>query len=283
MRNEVIIQGVHRNMYDRCIELAGGKIVQVGDDSGTSVREYRKAFNERTAAVVYFVYDPKKGTLPGQKVIEIAHEHKVPVIMDAAAELPPVSNLTKFTKMGADLVIFSGGKDIRGPNSTGLLIGKKGLVSTAMKLGPHSYEVIRPKLNPHRSTIIFSGRPMKTSKEDVFGVIQALSEYLEVDHDERVAQFRKRVDRMVRALSGHKSAKVSKMMPGWGQARPLTIPRVMIQLKTPKAAKAVVAGLKENDPPIYVYSSGKEVFINPQCLKDDEVDIVISRLQQLLK
>ncbi|MDA4136496.1 MAG: aminotransferase class V-fold PLP-dependent enzyme [Thaumarchaeota archaeon] len=283
MRNEVIVQGMHRNMYDRGIELAGCKIVEVGNDEKTSESDFRRAFNDKTAAVVYFVWDPQEGVLPLEKVISIAHEHNVPVITDAAAELPPIENLTRYLKMGSDLAVFSGGKDIAGPNDTGLLLGRKDLVDMAMRLGPHSYEIIDPKLNPYRRTIVFTGRPMKTSKEDVLGLMTALSEYLGTDQGKRIAKYDERVKRMVRALSAQKTAKVSRIWPPYGHPRPLTIPRVELELKTAKAAQALVAGLKQNKPPIYVWNIENKVFINPQCVAEEEDEVIVHRLKQLLR
>ena len=282
MHNEIIVQGMHRNMYDRNLELAGAKIVEVGDDEKTTEDEFRAAFTKDTAAVVYFVWDPQEGVLPLEKVIAIAHEHGVPVITDAAAELPPVENLTKFLKMGSDIVIFSGGKDIAGPNDTGMILGRKELVDICMRMGPHSYEVIDPKLNPYRRTIVFTGRPMKTSKEDVVGLLTALSEYIEVDHDKRIARYGERVDQMVQALSRQKTAKVRKIMPPYGHPRPLTIPRLELELKTQKAAQELVAGLKRNDPPILVWNIGNKVFVNPQCVAEGEDTAIVSRLKKLL-
>ncbi|MDA4113104.1 MAG: hypothetical protein OK474_03570, partial [Thaumarchaeota archaeon] len=198
------------------------------------------------------------------------------------AELPPLENLTKFLKMGSDIVIFSGGKDIAGPNDTGLILGRKELVDLCMRLGPHSYEVTDPKLNPYRRTIVFTGRPMKTSKEDVVGLITALSEYLEVDHDRRIARYSERVDKMVKALSHQKTARVRNILPPYGHPRPLTIPRLELELKTPKAAQELVGGLKRNDPPILVWNIGNKVFVNPQCMAEAEDAIVASRLKKLL-
>ncbi|MGA2666389.1 MAG: aminotransferase class V-fold PLP-dependent enzyme, partial [Nitrososphaerales archaeon] len=230
MKNEVIVQAMHRNMYDRGIELAGGRIVEVGTDERTTEKEFRDAFTERTAAVVYFVWDPQKGVLPLERVLAIAHERGVPVITDAAAELPPAENLTKYLRMGSDLALFSGGKDIAGPNDTGLLLGRKDLVDICHRLGPHSYAVVDPELNLYRRTIVFTGRPMKTSKEDVLGLIAALSEYLRVDHGKRIARLDERVKRMVSSLSGQKTARVARVWPGYGQPRPLSIPRVEIEM-----------------------------------------------------
>ena len=282
MKNEVIVQAMHRNMYDRGIELAGGRIVEVGTDERTTEREFRDAFTDRTAAVVYFVWDPQKGVLPLERVIAIAHERGVPVITDGAAELPPVENLTRYLRMGSDIALFSGGKDIGGPNDTGLLLGRKDLVDICHRLGPHSYEVVDPKLNLYRRTIVFTGRPMKTSKEDVLGLIAALSEYLRVDHTKRIARFDERAKRMARSLSGQTTARARRVWPGYGQPRPLSVPRLELEMETPRAAQALVAELKRSDPPIYVTIIGKSVFVNPPCMAEAEDELVVSRLREIL-
>ena len=93
MANEVVVQKLHRNMYDRNIEVVGGRIVEVGNEKETSANDLKQALTKRTAAVAYFAFDPEEGVLPLEKVLDISHGHGTPVIVDAAAELPPVSNL----------------------------------------------------------------------------------------------------------------------------------------------------------------------------------------------
>ena len=123
---------------------------------------------------------------------------------------------------------------------------------------------------------------MKTSKEDVVGLLTALSEYIEVDHDKRIARYAERVDKMVEALSRQKTAKARKILPPYGHPRPLTIPRLELELKTQKAAQELVAGLKRNDPPILVWNIGNKVFVNPQCVAEGEDVAIVSRLKKLL-
>src|SRR5579872_738336 len=134
MKDEVLVQSLHRNMYDYPLGFTGAKIVEVGSESGTNGEDFEKAITNQTVATVYFVYDPKKGVLPLPEVSRICHERNIPVIADAAAELPPKENLTWFLKQGADLVVFSGGKDIGAPNDTGLIVGRKDLVSACRGL-----------------------------------------------------------------------------------------------------------------------------------------------------
>ena len=124
MKNEIIIQRSQRNHYDNAFRLAGAKIIEIGDDASCTVDELESAINGNTAAVAY-VWTNRDNSLALETVLEISHACGVPVVLDAAAELPPATNLTKFFDMGADLVAFSGGKGIRGPQSTGILAGRQ--------------------------------------------------------------------------------------------------------------------------------------------------------------
>jgi len=119
--------------------------MEIGTETKTTEEDLRRAINNKTCAVLYFAFDPQEGVLPLEKVVKIAHEFNVPVIVDAAAELPPRENLKKFYDLGADLVLFSGGKDLGAPNDTGLILGRKELVQLWRRLGPHSYEKVDDK------------------------------------------------------------------------------------------------------------------------------------------
>lgn len=277
LKNEVLIQKLHRNMYDHNLELAGAKIVEVGGDHETTEADLENAVNHNTAAVAHFVYDPQKGVLPLDKVIEIAHSRGIPVIVDAAAELPPVENLTKFYKMGADLVVFSGGKDIGAPNDTGVILGRKKLVDACVMLGPHSY------IDVNSNTKIFIGRPMKTSKEDVLGFVAALKRYVELDQVERMREWQGKANYIVEALAQNGLVKARVITPTKGSPRPLCIPRVEIEPASPNvSAGELLAKLRNGSPPIYAYTRENRLYLNPHCLKKDEEKIVASRLLEIL-
>src|SRR3989475_10552654 len=130
MKNEIIIQRAHRFAYDQAYRIPGGALVEIGLARRTQPFELDDAITERTAAVAHLIspFTSPPGILTLPQVIEIAHKRGVPVIVDAASMLPPRANLTKFIQMGADLVSFSGGKGIRGPQSTGILAGRRALL-----------------------------------------------------------------------------------------------------------------------------------------------------------
>jgi uncharacterized pyridoxal phosphate-dependent enzyme len=278
LKHQVIVQKKHRNFYDYIIEITGAKIVEIGTESETSESDLINAINEKTCAVMYFVFDPMDGTLPLNKVIEIAHHCNIPVIVDAAAEVPPRDNLKKFYEMGADLVIFSAGKDIGAPNDTGIIIGRRTLIEICRRLGPHNYE------NVDGRTRIYLGRPMKTSKEDVFAVIAALKKYLNMNENDRIANWENKVDYIISELSRNGLKNVRKIYPtDFGHPRPVCIPRVEIQPPENDKADNLLQKLREEDPPIYAYTFGNKLYINPQCVRDGEEKIIAERIIKIMQ
>lgn len=276
-KNEVIVQKIHRNMYDHNLELAGATIREIGSENGTAPEDLENANTDKTAAVVYFAYDPQEGVLPLSAVIEISHRRGIPVIVDAAAELPPKDNLLKFVGMKADLVLFSGGKDIGGPNDTGIILGKRELVELCMRLGPQSYEKTDSRLR------VYIGRPMKTSKEDILAITAATKRYLETDHDQRMQVWEKKIQYMIQRLTKCKALEVRRVVPGFGHNRPACIPRVEIEILDGRLAVDDMASkLKHGVPPIYTYTMNDRLYINPQCLQHGEEAIVVKNIIKLL-
>lgn len=278
LKHEVIVQKMHRNFYDYIIEIPGAKIKEIGTDEGTTENDLIKAINDKTCAVMHFVFDPQDGVLPLNKVVNIAHSFGVPVIVDAAAEVPPRENLKKFYEAGADLILFSGGKDIGAPNDTGIILGKKEFVELCRRLGPHSYDKVDGR------TRIYIGRPMKTSKEDIFGVVAAIKKYLSIDEKERLKKWEDKVNYIISELTSAGIKNVAKMYPsGFGHPRPVCIPRVEILPPGNESAENLLKRLRQWDPPIYAYTFGEKLYISPQCLRDGEEKIVSEALKKILK
>ena len=159
MKSEAILQVMQRNYYELMVRLAGATTVEVGLANRTESWHIESAINENTAAVAHFVAYASPKDLPIAQVVEIAHRHDVPVIVDAANELPPFSGLRKWWDMGVDLTIFSGGKGLRGPQSSGLILGRQDLI-----------DACAANANPIHGV----GRPMKVSKEVIAGIVTAV-------------------------------------------------------------------------------------------------------------
>lgn len=167
IKNEIIVMRCQRNAYDKAIEASGAHVVEIGDADETLEYDLEGVINERTAAVFYFESsNSKKASMPLDKVIDIAHKHGIPVVVDAAAQLPPVSNLWKFTRMGADMVIFSGGKTLCGPQDSGLILGKEEYISICRRFGAPVHGICRSS---------------KVSREAMAGLYQAVRDFAAMD------------------------------------------------------------------------------------------------------
>ena len=152
MKSEVIVHRHGRVGYDFAVRQVGVTFVEIGDENGTTSDELENAITEKTAAIFYFANPTREHLwVPYEEAIAIAKRHNVPLIVDAAAQLPPPENLWRFTQMGADLALFSGGKGLCGPQSSGLIVGKESLIEAIAFNGP-----------PHP----FIGRGMKVEKKN---------------------------------------------------------------------------------------------------------------------
>jgi len=275
MKNEIIIQRMHRNSYDACLRASGAKLVEVGHHTGTETWEVEAAINEKTAAIAYFVFDPQPGVLPLEEVIKIGKKNDVPVIVDAAAELPPVENLRKFISMGADLVIFSGGKQIRGPNDSGILCGRKDLIEAASMIA-----------FPHWFGWYSIGRTMKISKEQIVGLVVALKRLVSKDHDAEMKRWTRMAQYMAQELDKVPNVKARVVMPTMGP-RPLTIPRAEIHLDENAlgiTVDEVLSKLRRGNPAVEVWRVPSQpiIHLNPQCLLDGQEKFVVKRLKEAL-
>jgi L-seryl-tRNA(Ser) seleniumtransferase len=174
LKNEVIVQKAHRYDYDHALLNCGIRFIEV-----ETLADYEKAFTQRTA-MAHFFNAAEAGQINREDWIRVAHQHNVPCFNDAAADVPPISNLWNYTKMGFDLVTFSGGKGIRGPQNAGLLLGRKDLIAAAMANDM-----------PLSNTI---GRGMKVAKEQIIGMVAAVDWFLEQSDENMEAEFRRRAD-----------------------------------------------------------------------------------------
>jgi uncharacterized pyridoxal phosphate-dependent enzyme len=179
-KSEVLIQKAHRYGYDHAIENCGVRFVEV-----ESLDDYQKAFNDRTV-MAHFFNAAEGGQISREEWVRVAHQHSVPCFNDAAADVPPISNLWNYTKMGFDLVTFSGGKGIRGPQNAGLLLGRKDLIAAATATNSPFDEGV--------------GRGMKVAKEQIVGMVAAVDWLLSQSDESMQAEFRSRADRICAEL-----------------------------------------------------------------------------------
>jgi D-glucosaminate-6-phosphate ammonia-lyase len=187
--NQVIMAQVHRSGYDHAVETAGGRIVTVGTDDRVTPEDYAAAINDQTVAILFLPWDRGGITLP--EVVEVARAHNIYVVVDAAGRLDEPSNLQNFIRDGADLAVFSGGKFIRGPQSSGFVAGRKHLISAIawqhldMDVTPEVWSAPRELLDVESMPFIPRqgiGRGYKAGKEEIVGLITALRLFMQRDH-----------------------------------------------------------------------------------------------------
>lgn len=268
-RRRFVIHAAHRIPYERAIELAGGSLVEIGGAARTEESELQAALEPPTAAVVYVPKPhlaPK--VLPLETVVRLAHAREVPVIVDAAAQLPPVENLWLFTQAGADLAIFSGGKGLSAPASTGLVVGTARYVE---------------RLAANAAPLQRYGRPMKVGKEDLVGLLAAVEWYLAQDHEALSRRYEAMVDHFVEWGRERNGVTVTRV--GFGEAGQPT-PRAHVRLDgaTTGARDDLLRALRATPPRIDLLADESNgLYVAPETLLPGEEEIISRRLGELLE
>jgi L-seryl-tRNA(Ser) seleniumtransferase len=269
MKNEIIIQNMHRFNYDQAYRAAGGKLVDIGNARTCSAWELEAAINENTAAVAY-LFSPftSRRVLPLEEVCGIAHQHGLPVIVDGASTLPPRANLHRYLDAGADMVILSGGKGVRGPQGTGILFGRKDLIEAAAAIA-----------SPNQ----FLGRPMKVAKEEVVGLITALELFVEEDEEAEMGHYCGIAQQVVDALAEVPGLDIALEHDTIDYLIPTAVMRFTDDWRGP-TRDHVATALEKGEPPVYLHKLGNpdELAVDPLNLLEDEVKTVISRLREEL-
>jgi L-seryl-tRNA(Ser) seleniumtransferase len=265
MKHEFVIQRAHRFMYDQAFRVAGGVLVEIGIGRRTAPYELESVINEKTAGVVYLVS-------PFEDVCEIAHRHGVPVVVDAASMLPPRENLFKYVRMGADLVNFSGGKGIRGPQSTGILAGRKDLIRAAAL-----------NSSPNQGV----GRAAKTSKEEIVGLGTALELFLAEDEEAEMNRYREVCTSIVEAVRDISGIHAVVEQDGVNRVLPHAVLYFEPSWEGPSGHTIQVA-LAQGEPHIYVQQGPHqggyfdEIAIDPINLQPGDEEIIATRLREEL-
>lgn len=272
MPNELLMFKAQRFAFDQAVRVAGAKIVEIGLSDLVLIEELEAAINERTAAFLYRAeVEQVGGSLPIESVAELCRRKGIPLIVDAAAELPPVENLSRFSAMGAGLTIFSGGKDLRGPQSTGLILGEKGLVEACALNGFPNYSI---------------GRSMKVCKEDICGLVRAIELYLAQDFEKEADFWANTVESVITRLSPIAGVRVWRAFPAPPSIRPADIPRAYLQvdkLRVGLSIEELHRALLSGTPGIDTELERDTIVINPQMLTEQDALVVTERLAALLE
>lgn len=274
LKTEVIVQKAHRYEYDHAIRNCGATFVQV-----ETLAEYEAAFTERTV-MAHFFNAAEGGQIGREDWVRVAHARGVPCFNDAAADVPPISNLWNYTKMGFDLVTFSGGKGIRGPQNAGLLLGKKELIAAAsMNNAPGSDTI---------------GRGMKVAKEQIVGMVAALDWFLAQTDEGMETEFRRKAERIAAQLKEIPSLTSSIVLP---DVAANAVPHLLLrydQARVKISPAAVMAELRNGTPSIELNPmTGRKhggglptdentIVVGVWMLQPGEEDIVAARLHEVL-
>ena len=261
MKSEVILQKAHNDGYAHALKNCGVKLITV-----TTVEELENAINENTAMMYFINYQATLGEIQHVEWLEIAKKRKIPTMIDMAADLPPKENLWKFHDLGFDLVCVSGGKFMRGPQSTGILSGRKDLIAAARLNAP-----------PRGNNI---GRGMKVNKEEIFGLYFALESFINTDQDQEWKMLEDRITLIANAASSVKGVK-AEVIPLLLINR---IPTLNISWdKSLFKLDNLANNLREGNPSIEVMGGpGGSINVTTHMLKADEVKIVAKRIKDEL-
>jgi uncharacterized pyridoxal phosphate-dependent enzyme len=269
LKDEIIIQEAHRMPYDQSIRLSGAKLIQVGEGKAGPEQEMKSAINAQTAAVFYLANKmDDSSAVSFEDTIKIAHEALVPVIVDAASEAPPISTLSRFTRAGADLVIFSGGKSIRGPQSTGLVVGRTDLIAAIAANGVPFATI---------------GRPMKVSREEIIAFIKALDLFLHRDHDADLNVWDNQLKHIETALASTEGVSLRRFTKG----ETYHVPLLALEFAegTSASIEEIHDALLAGAPRIAVATHlvPGSLVVNPHSLQPGQERIVAERLKAVIE
>jgi len=275
MKDEVIIQSGHRYGYDQAIRCCGIRFVEV-----ETLEQYEAAFNKKTVMAMFYNAS-ESGNIGREDWIRVAHKHGIPCFNDAAADVPPIANLWNYTQMGFDLVTFSGGKGMRGPQNAGLLLGRKDLIAAAAANN-----------NPYDGV----GRGMKVAKEQIVGMVAAIDWFLSQSDAGFETEFRRRADRIAAQLKDIPTMKSDIVIP------PLAnhVPHLLLsydQERVKISPRDVMLALRRGTPSIELNPStgstrgasagipadGKTVVVGVWMLQPFEDLVVARRLHEVFK
>jgi L-seryl-tRNA(Ser) seleniumtransferase len=261
MKNEIVQQKTHRGGYEQQMLLVGTKIIWV-----ETREELERAINDRTAMMFFYNEMEPEGQIKRDEWIRVGKKRGVPTFNDAASDTPPVERLSQYIREGFDLVAFSGGKALRGPQCSGLLMGRKDLIDAAI-----------PAISPYASI----GRGMKVGKEEMVGLLAAVERYLKVDHDAEFKELDSRVRYMIETLSKIPGLTADRHVPPIANCIPhlrLTWTEDAFRF----GAGKVVRDLMQGEPPIAISQRGERLLhVSPWMMRPGEHEIVTKRLRDV--
>jgi L-seryl-tRNA(Ser) seleniumtransferase len=276
MKSEVLIQRRQRYWYDRCLELAGARLVEFGNEKETSREALEQAIGPNTAAVHYYAVEqsPDPDALSLQETIEIAHAHGVPVMVDAAGQIYPLEQLGKYVRLGADFQCIAA-KYLGSPQSTGLALGTEEAIRKLSLQSFASYEGRRVR---------GVGRPQKVDRQEMVGAVAAVKRWVTMNHEDRLEDAERRSGVIVSLLRDVRGVKATLITNVMGH-QPFGVDLEFDPAVAGMTAQDVVDRLKAGDPPIWtrVRPSEDKITIHMFGLNEGEERVVGERIAGLLR
>ena len=268
MKDEILVLKCHRDLYDQSMLLTGARFVEVGVTSFAFAQQIEDKISERTAAF-FFTCEAEKmrGSIPFEEIAGVCGRHGIPIIVDAAAELPPKENIRRYLDMGASFVVFSGGKELRGPQASGLILGKKeGIAACDLNCCPN-YGV---------------GRAMKVDKENICGLVKAVELFAKKDYGRQMEIWEGYTKRLDGMLSSCEEVELSMGYPQEPGVQPACILRLFVK-PLRMTSEELFNRLTALNPPVYTFLYQDKVVLNPQCLKEEELEYVAEAIKSVVK
>jgi D-glucosaminate-6-phosphate ammonia-lyase len=270
--SKILIQAGHRYPYERAPTIVGPKLAEVGANGQTTEAELNAALDKDVATVLFPAHlDGKEGTVSLARTLELAHAKNIPVLVDAAGQVYPLERFKSFTRMGCDLVCF-GAKYFNGPNSGGILAGRKDLVKAASMQGFIGFETVA-----NRKAF---GRPLKLDRQEIVAVVVGLQEWFSTDHERRIATLERRCEAIKRPIANAPGVTFSIVEIHASAPKVLRIE--IDPAKAKKSADEVEAALKEGSPQVLVNRQPDALLVNPNTVYEGDEEVIAQRLRALL-
>lgn len=265
LADEIIVLHSQHHCYDKALEAVGAKIRLVGDADEVLEFDLEHCITEKTAAVFYTPASTfRRGSLSLERTAEIAHKKGVPVIVDAAAQLPPVSNLWTYVQRGGDMVVFSGGKTLCGPQASGLIVGKKEYIERCIRFGSPMHGICRGN---------------KVSREEMIALCVAIENYVTMDHDAEKARCSGIVDRVIAAMKKNPVLDPYRVETGSvGQ----DYPRAFAKVRAPYTPQMVVSAMRQKRVFVGTDAMHDAIYISPLNLTEEECGVVCALLEEIV-
>lgn len=262
-RPEIIIQKSHRFGYDRAVRITGAKLVEV-----EGRQELENAVNENTVLMLFLNKANPEGQIQDREFVELGKKHDVPTFNDCAADVPPVEHLWEYNEMGFDLVTFSGGKGLRGPQSAGLLLGREDLIEAA-----------KMQHVPFADTI---GRGMKVNKEEMLAMLVAVERYVELDHEKQWGRWKSQIEFIrdtVESVSGVNTEYYVPEIANHVPSLRITWDQDQVSITPSEAQKR----LREGHPSVEVRGGSEDISVSTWMMRPEEVRFVGRRIREILE